>query len=77
MQTSNPHPREGLTNQIPHYPGTENTQMSGVCSGEGTVLKFPFDRRIISMIIIENRKDDNFETYDFLWILWISFWANG
>ena len=31
---------------------------------------------IISMNILENRKDDNFETYDFLWILWISFWVN-
>ena len=41
------------------------------------MLKFPFDRSIISMIIIENRKDDDFEAYDFLWILWISFWANG
>ena len=27
---------------------------------------------------LENRKDDDFERYDFLWILsWISFWANG
>ena len=27
--------------------------------------------------IFENRKDDDFESYDFLWILWILFWANG
>ena len=31
---------------------------------------------IISMNIFENRKDGNFESYDFLWILWILFWAN-
>ena len=30
-----------------------------------------------SMNILENRKDDNFESYDFLWILWTLFWANG
>ena len=30
-QRSNPHPREGLTNQIPHSPGTENDQTPGVC----------------------------------------------
>ena len=29
------------------------------------------------MNILENRNDDNFETYNFLLILWISFWANG
>ena len=29
------------------------------------------------MNILENREDDDFESYDFLWILWISFWANG
>ena len=34
-QRSNPHPREGLTNQIPHSPGTENGQMPGVCPGGG------------------------------------------
>ena len=27
--------------------------------------------------ILANRKDDDFESYDFLCILWISFWANG
>ena len=32
---------------------------------------------IFIMNILENRTDDNFETYDFLWILWISFWAFG
>ena len=32
---------------------------------------------IISINILENDKDGNFETYDFLWILWVSFWAIG
>ena len=46
-QKSNPHPREGLTNQIPHSPGTENRvkRPSFAREGEG-VLKFRFDRRI-------------------------------
>ena len=39
-----PHPREGLTRQIPHSPGTENSQMLGVYPGG--MLKFRFDRRI-------------------------------
>ena len=30
-----PHPREGLIRQIPHSPGTENSQMPGVCPGGG------------------------------------------
>ena len=30
-QKLNPQPREGLTNQIPHSPGTEHSQMPGVC----------------------------------------------
>ena len=34
-QRSNPHPREGVTNEIPHSPGTENGQMPGVCLGVG------------------------------------------
>ena len=34
-QKSNPHPREGLTNQIPHSPGTEHGQMPGVCPEGG------------------------------------------
>ena len=42
-----PHPREGLIRQIPHSPGTENSQMPGVCpGGGGGMLKFRFDRRI-------------------------------
>ena len=32
---------------------------------------------IIAMNILENREDDDFESYDFLWILWISCWAKG
>ena len=39
-------PREGLTCQFPHSPGTENSQMPEVLPGG--VLKFRFDRRIIS-----------------------------
>ena len=39
-------------------------------------LPYCYIYSIISMIIFENRKDDNFKSYDFLWILWISFWAN-
>ena len=38
---------------------------------------FSYPVYIITMNILENRKDDDFESYDFLWILWISFWANG
>ena len=34
-QRSNPHPRKGLPNQIPHSPGTENGQIPGVCPGGG------------------------------------------
>ena len=45
-QRSNPHPQEGLTNQIPHSPGTENSQMPGVCLGGGE-LNFRFDRHIM------------------------------
>ena len=30
-----PHPREGLIRQIPHSPGTENSQMPWVCPGGG------------------------------------------
>jgi len=41
------HPREGLKNQIPHSPGTENSQMLGFCPGVG-MLKFRFDRFVIS-----------------------------
>ena len=41
------HPREGLKNQIPHSPGTKNSQMPGVCPGVG-MLKFRFDRFVIS-----------------------------
>ena len=46
-QRSNPHPREGFTNQIPHSSGTENSQMAEFApGGEGGMLKFRFDRRI-------------------------------
>ena len=34
-QSSNPHRQEGLTNQIPHSPGTENSHMVRVCLGGG------------------------------------------
>ena len=34
-QRSNPHAREGLANQIPHSPSTEDGQMPGVCPGGG------------------------------------------
>ena len=26
--------------------------------------------------MLEKRKDDNLKSYDVLWILWTSFWAN-
>ena len=46
-QRSNPHPREGLTNQIPHSPGTENSQMYEFARAEGGgMLRFRFDRCI-------------------------------
>ena len=46
-QRSNLPPREGLTCQIPHSPVTENSQMPEVSRAAG-LLKFRFDRRIIS-----------------------------
>ena len=59
-----PHPREGLTCQIPHSPGTEHSQMPGVCPGGG-MLKFRFDRRITTAH--EDLKVNlNFNT--FVWI---------
>ena len=36
-QRSNPHPREGLTNQIPHSQVTENSRITGVCPGNAEV----------------------------------------
>ena len=46
-QRSNFPPRGGLTSQIPHSPGTESGRMAEVTGGGG-MLKFRFDRRIIS-----------------------------
>ena len=47
MQSQIPHPREGLSDQIPDSPGKVNIQMPGVCPGGG-VLMFRIDRRINS-----------------------------
>ena len=41
----NSHPRKGLTRQIPHPQGTENSQMPGIYPGE--MSKFRFVRRIV------------------------------
>ena len=48
-QKLNPQPLEGPTNQIPHSPGTEHSQMPGLCpgGGGGGMLRFRFDRRIM------------------------------
>ena len=45
VQFSPPHAGKG---QIPHSPGTEDSQMPGLCPGWGGMLKFRFDRRINS-----------------------------
>ena len=34
-QSQIPHPRDGLSDQIPDSPGKENIQMPGVCPGGG------------------------------------------
>ena len=51
-QRSNHHPWAGLTNQIPHSPSTENSQMPGVCPRVGRMLKFRFDRLITPVPLI-------------------------
>ena len=49
-QSQIPHPRDGLSDQIPDSPGKVNIQMPGVCpGGGGGMLMFRIDRRIICL----------------------------
>ena len=43
-----PTPQEGLTNQIPQFPGTQNRRMPEICrrEGGGGMLKYRFNRQI-------------------------------
>ena len=50
MQSQIPHPRDGLSVQIPDSPGKVNIQMPGVCPGGGGMLMFRIDKNGLSLM---------------------------